>query len=99
MGTGVIKGLESFLYRDTMKILELLSLERMKGVCQSLGFIAQEWRGGQADRLCANPDSRDFPGRPVVETPCFHCRGHAFDPWLGHQDPACLAAWPGKKKS
>ena len=25
----------------------------------------------------------DFPGGPVVKTPCFHCRGHGFDPWLG----------------
>ena len=25
----------------------------------------------------------DFPGGPVVKTPCFHCRGHRFDPWLG----------------
>ena len=24
----------------------------------------------------------DFPGSPVVKTPCFHCRGHRFDPWL-----------------
>ena len=23
---------------------------------------------------------RDFPGSPVVKTPCFHCRGHRFDP-------------------
>ena len=23
---------------------------------------------------------RDFPGVPVVKTPCFHCRGHEFDP-------------------
>ena len=26
---------------------------------------------------------RDLPGDPVVETPCFHCRGHEFDPWWG----------------
>ena len=26
--------------------------------------------------------SSDFPGGPVVKTPCFHCRGHGFDPWL-----------------
>jgi len=23
----------------------------------------------------------DFPGGPVVKTPCFYCRGHRFDPW------------------
>ena len=22
----------------------------------------------------------DFPGGPVVKTPCFHCRGHGFNP-------------------
>ena len=22
----------------------------------------------------------DFPGGPVVKTPCFHCRGHGFHP-------------------
>ena len=27
---------------------------------------------------------RDFPGGPVVKTPCFHYRGHGFDPWLGN---------------
>ena len=25
----------------------------------------------------------DFPGSPVVKTPCFHCRKHGFHPWLG----------------
>lgn len=28
-------------------------------------------------------DLWDFPGSPVVKTPCFHCRGLGFDPWLG----------------
>ena len=23
---------------------------------------------------------KDFPQSPVVKTPCFHCRGHGFDP-------------------
>ena len=23
----------------------------------------------------------NLPGSPVVRTPCFHCRGHGFDPW------------------
>ena len=31
--------------------------------------------------------SRDFPGGPVVKTPCFHCRGCRLDSWLGSQDP------------
>ena len=27
---------------------------------------------------------RDFPGGPGVKTPCFQCRGHGFNPWLGN---------------
>ena len=27
---------------------------------------------------------RDFPGGPVVGTPCFHCRGRGFKPWSGN---------------
>ena len=27
---------------------------------------------------------RDFPGSPVFRTPCFHRKGHRFDPWLGN---------------
>jgi len=23
---------------------------------------------------------RGFPGGPMVKTPCFHCRGHGFNP-------------------
>ena len=26
----------------------------------------------------------ECPGGPVVRTPCFHSRGHGFDPWLDH---------------
>ena len=26
--------------------------------------------------------TRDFSGGPMGKTPCFHCRGHRFDPWL-----------------
>ena len=28
--------------------------------------------------------SYDFPGGPVVKTPCFQCRGHEFNPSLGN---------------
>ena len=28
--------------------------------------------------------SQDFPGGPVVKTPCFQCQGHGFDPCLGN---------------
>ena len=27
---------------------------------------------------------RDFPGGPMVETLCFPCGGHGFDPWSGN---------------
>ena len=27
---------------------------------------------------------REFPGGPVVRTPCFYCRGLGFDPWSGN---------------
>ena len=30
----------------------------------------------------------------MVRTPCFHCNGHRFDPWLGNKDPI----WPSQKK-
>ena len=40
----------------------------------------------------------DFPGGPgLVQTPCFHCRGHRLDHWLG-RDPTCLVVWPPQKK-
>ena len=30
---------------------------------------------------------QDFPGGPVVKTPCFHCSGYGFDPSWGKKDP------------
>ena len=40
----------------------------------------------------------EFPGGPVVRTPCFHCRGPGFDPWSGNEDPTSCAAGQKKKK-
>ena len=38
-------------------------------------------------------------GSPVVETPCFHCRGRGFGPWLGNEDPpACHMVWQKNRK-
>ena len=35
---------------------------------------------------------RDFSGGPGVKTLCFYCKGHRFDPRLGHKDPTrCMA--------
>ena len=44
----------------------------------------------------------DFPGGPVVKTPCFHCRGHRFDPWSGNlrfwqKRKKGLVLWPGEE--
>ena len=41
----------------------------------------------------------DFPGRPVIKTLHFQCRGHRFDPWVGYWDPTFGAAIRNKKKS
>ena len=38
------------------------------------------------------------PGGSVVETLCFHCRVHGFEPWPGNWDPACGVAKESKKK-
>ena len=40
----------------------------------------------------------DFPGSPVVKTPCSQCRGHGFDPCLGNWDPTYSAAFAPTKK-
>lgn len=33
-------------------------------------------------------------GIPINQTPCFPCRGHRLDPWLGNKDPTCHVAQP-----
>ena len=45
-----------------------------------------------------NLQDRDFPGGPLVRTPCFHCRGEWFDPSSSNEDPAQQVMWPKKKK-
>ena len=40
----------------------------------------------------------DFPGEPVVKTPCFQCRGCGFDSWLGKFPVLCNTATKKKKK-
>ena len=34
------------------------------------------------NKIAFVPD--DFPGSPVVRTPCLHCWGHRFDLWSGN---------------
>ena len=40
----------------------------------------------------------DFPGRPVAKNPCFHCRGHGFNPGSG-KIPHAMWYSQKKKKS
>ena len=35
---------------------------------------------------------RDFPGGPVIRTPCFYCMGPRFDPWSENEKPSSCAA-------
>ena len=37
---------------------------------------------------------RDFPGGPVVKTPCFQCRAPGFDPWSGNYIPHAITKSP-----
>ena len=37
---------------------------------------------------------RDFPGGPVVKTPCSQCRGPGFDPWSGKYIPHATSKSP-----
>ena len=30
----------------------------------------------------------------MVNTPCFQCMGHGFNPWSGNYDPARCVVWP-----
>lgn len=40
---------------------------------------------------------REFPGGPVVRTPCFHCLGPGFSPWPWNQDPTSQTGQPKTK--
>ena len=59
------------------------------------GSKATAWEDGQSPWLSCrnavyqNSDTQDFPGRPVVTTPHFQCKGCGFSPWLGSHYPAC----------
>ena len=58
--------------------------------------LKKRWEGADRD-YCTNSGQNSptvtlgkretfqhFPGGPVVKNPCFHCRGHGFDPWSGN---------------
>ena len=40
----------------------------------------------------------EFLSSPVVRTPCFHCRKHRFNLWLGYQGPTSQVAWQKNNK-
>ena len=39
---------------------------------------------------------KNFPGGPVVNTPCFQYKGHSFDPWSVKKDLKVPVVWPKK---
>ena len=41
----------------------------------------------EPNQFVMNAGVVDFPGGPVVKTPCFHCSGHSLDPWLRTKIP------------
>ena len=56
------------------------------------GAHREQYRKGRE-----RPRSRDFPGGPVAETPCSHCRVPRSDPWSGNKIPH-TATKPGAAK-
>ena len=44
------------------------------------------------------PAPWEFPGGPVVKTPCFHCREHGFSPFQGTKIAHALKHGQKKKK-
>ena len=47
--------------------------------------------------ICQKSVDWEFPGGPVVKTPCFHCSEQEFYPWSGNKDAISPAMWPKKK--
>ena len=75
----------SFMKSPSLWILEMCSW------CGLFFFFPPESQSSSVTENCWNEHcnlkiliSGDFPGSPVVKTPCSHCRGHRFYPWLGN---------------
>lgn len=47
----------------------------------------------------SKPSHGEFPGDPVVRTPCCHCQGPEFKPWLRNKDPISHTTWPKQNKN
>ena len=58
--------------------------ERDPGIWKTQGGSGRQRRSSQAGGRNQSNGCRSFPGVPVVEMPCFHCRGHRFNPWSGN---------------
>ena len=56
-----------------LKYQDYLFLESLKEFIYEVGPNA-------VLRVSCLKHSWDFPGSPVVKIPCFHCRGHGFNP-------------------
>lgn len=46
--------------------------------------LSLQWVRPVASKVNNQYTCWEFPGGPVVVTPCFHCRGCGFHPWLGN---------------
>ena len=82
-----------------------LHLVHSASLCQdSRVSVGKPWLAGQIwpTSCCVWPKNdfnilkqfSTFKPLGVVKTPCFHCRGHRFDPWLGKEDPTSWVVWP-----
>ena len=56
----------------------------VKGVQSFMNLIYVQSHCLNREELRFKKQSRDFPGIPVVKTPCSQCRGYGLNPWLGN---------------
>ena len=67
-----------------LHIGELLQMQH-KITCQSYDWDTEQRFLIHIKRCETNrKEQKDFPGGPVIKTPCFQCRGWKSDPWLGN---------------
>ena len=78
---------------------------RNKGLCSSKSMYKNVLSSfiHICPKLCLNQWMvksivREFPGGPLVRTPCFHCQGPGFNPWSGKLGPCKLRHGQKKKK-
>ena len=60
-------------FSKDLKVLRKLSFS-----CEGMSQVRMDWLCSLRNYL------RDFPGSPVVKTPCSPCWRHRFHPWLGN---------------